>query len=263
MNQQLQKQQPTVQSMLANPKLKQQLADALPRHMTPDRMVRIALTELRKTPKLQECEPISVIGAIVQCAQLGLEPGNSLGHAWLIPYYNTKAGKYQCQFQIGYRGMIDLARRSGQVISIFASEVCENDLFEFEYGLEQKLRHVPCRTSRGHVIYYYAVAHLKDGGHQFVVMSHHEVDTIRKQSKAASSGPWVTHPDEMGKKTVIRRLFKYLPVSIEMQQAITHDERGEIGEAYTDFLDTDEDGIVEEPKTTKAEELEAKLTGEG
>lgn len=213
----------TAAEWLKQDSFKNSLKMALPKHMNPDRMSRIALTELRRTPKLSECNPMSFVGAVIQCSQLGLEPGNNLGHAYLIPY-----GK-ECQLIIGYRGMIDLARRSGQVVSLQAHVVYENDTFEFEYGLTPKLRHVPARSNHGNFVYVYACATLKDGGAQFEVMSREDIEQIMAASKSSRSGPWQTHFDEMARKTVIRRLFKYLPVSVEMTQAVTLDEAAESG----------------------------------
>lgn len=220
-----------IAGMLSSPKMKQQMALAMPKHMTAERMMRIALTEVRKVPALGQCNIESFMGAIMQCAQLGLEPGSALGHAYLLPFGNGKAkdGKSNCQLIIGYRGMIDLARRSGQIVSLTARTVHENDTFKYEFGLEETMHHVPADGDRGKMTHVYAVAKLKGGGVQFDVMSRADVDKVRATSKAGANGPWVTHFEEMAKKTVIRRLFKYLPVSIEIQQAVTLDERAEAG----------------------------------
>ncbi|MFY1029117.1 recombination protein RecT [Pseudomonas asiatica] len=222
----------SIAGLLADPKVKSQMALALPKHMTADRLARIATTEIRKVPALAKCNIESFMGAIMQCAQLGLEPGGALGHAYLLPFGNGKAsdGLANCQLIIGYRGMIDLARRSGQIVSIAARAVHERDQFSYEYGLHEDLQHKPCEDGEpGKLTHVYAVARLKDGGVQFEVMSKLEVDKVKAQSKAGNNGPWVSHYEEMAKKTVIRRLFKYLPVSIEMQQAVTLDERADAG----------------------------------
>lgn len=217
-----------VQNLLQ--KLQPQLLKALPKHLSPDRMTRIALTEMRKVPKLMQCDPMSFCGAIMQCAQLGLEPGGALGHIYLIPFENRKKGVTEVQVLMGYRGMIELARRSGQIVSLSAHEVYENDVFEFEYGLSEKLRHVPSLSERGKLTAVYAVAHFVGGGHQIEVMSKNDVEKIRARSKSGNSGPWLTDWDEMAKKTVLRKLFKYLPVSIEkLQQATALDEQADYG----------------------------------
>ncbi|EOV9616181.1 recombination protein RecT [Cronobacter dublinensis] len=225
----------TLTQLMADPRTKAQIALALPKHMTADRLARIAMTELRKTPKLMQCDQMSFLGAIMQCAQLGLEPGGALGHAYLLPFdRRQKQGNQwvtvatEAQLIIGYRGMIDLARRSGQIVSLSARAVHENDTFSYAYGLEEKLEHVPCEDGNpGALTHVYAVARLKDGGVQFEVMSKAAVDKVRALSKSGDKGPWVDHYEEMAKKTAIRRLFKYLPVSIELQRAVNIDEKAE------------------------------------
>lgn len=215
--------------LINKPSMKAQLAAALPRHMTPDRMIRIVTTEIRKTPALATCDMQSFVGAVVQCSQLGLEPGNALGHAYLLPFGNgkSKSGQSNVQLIIGYRGMIDLARRSGQIVSISARTVRQGDNFHFEYGLNENLTHVPGENEDSPITHVYAVARLKDGGVQFEVMTYNQIEKVRASSKAGQNGPWVSHWEEMAKKTVIRRLFKYLPVSIEMQKAVILDEKAE------------------------------------
>jgi len=205
------------------------IAQALPRHMTPERMLRIVMTEVRRIPKLQKCSVSSLFSAVVQCSLLGLEPGGSLGHAYLIPYGE------ECQFIIGYRGMLDLARRSGQVMSVSVHEVYSNDKFDYSFGLEEKLEHKPHEGDRGSFWGAYAIVRLKDGAYQFEVMAKNAIEKARNSSKAKNNGPWITHYDEMAKKTVLRRLFKYLPISIEFQNAIATDEAAEIGSQYNIF----------------------------
>lgn len=219
----------TLVGFMNQPAMKSQLAAALPRHMTADRMIRIVTTEIRKTPALATCDQSSFIGAVVQCSQLGLEPGSALGHAYLLPFGNgrSKSGQSNVQLIIGYRGMIDLARRSGQIVSLSARVVRADDEFSFEYGLDENLIHRPGDNEDAAITHVYAVARLKDGGTQFEVMTAKQVEKVKAQSKASSNGPWVTHWEEMAKKTVIRRLFKYLPVSIEMQKAVVLDEKAE------------------------------------
>jgi recombination protein RecT len=232
-----------VQNLLQ--KLQPQLLKALPKHLSPDRMTRIALTELRKIPKLATCDPMSFCGAIMMCAQLGLEPGGALGHIYLIPFDNRKKNITEVQVIMGYRGMIELARRSGQIVSLAAHEVYENDTFEFEYGLQEKLRHVPSLSDRGKLVAVYAVAHFVGGGHQIEVMSKPDVDKVRARSKTSGSGPWVTDYEEMAKKTVLRKLFKYLPVSIEkLQQATSIDEQADMG--AQDMKDIFKENVGEE-----------------
>lgn len=226
---------------------KSMLAAVLPKHVSPDRMLKIALGALRTTPKLMNCTIESLMGAVVQCSQLGLEPNTPLGHAYLIPFEKKqkignewKTIKTEVQIVFGYKGLIDLARRSGQIISISAHEVCENDEFEYEYGLEEKLAHRPAMGNRGEVIAFYAVAKLVGGGHAFEVMSLKQVEEIRNESqgwqsavrqKKQDESVWGLHFVQMGRKTVLRRLFNYLPVSIELATASTLDARASMGES--------------------------------
>jgi recombination protein RecT len=204
---------------------KGEIAKALPKHLSADRMARIALTCIRVNPKLAECDPLSFMGAIIQASALGLEPG-SQGHAYLIPFKNTKKGTTECQFIPGYRGLIDLARRSGQIESLSAQVVREKDDFEYEYGLDEKLFHKPARGDRGDIIYVYAVAKLKDGGRQFEVMDMDQIQKIRNRARYANP-VWESDFDEMCRKTAVRRLYKYLPTSVEMRQSLDYEEMNE------------------------------------
>src|ERR1044072_7734013 len=230
------------------------LAAVLPKHVSPDRMLKIALGALRTTPKLMECTVESLMGAVVQCSQLGLEPNTPLGHAYLIPFEKKRkdgnqwvTDKVETQIVIGYKGLIDLARRSGQVISISAHAVHANDHFDYAFGLDEKLEHRPARSNRGPVTEFYAVAKLVGGGHAFDVMSAEDVNEIRdasqnyKFARDKSKTVWGQHYEEMGRKTVLRRLFKYLPVSIELASAAAIDDIGAGGrsQAVGPVLDGD------------------------
>lgn len=202
------------------------MKQALPKHMDADRLFRLAMTTIRTTPALKEADMASLLGAVMQAAQLGLEPG-LLGHCYLLPFENNKKGITEVQFIIGYKGMIDLARRSGQIQNIYAHAVYEKDEFEYELGLEPKLVHKPSvEADRGAFVGAYAVAHFKDGGYQFEFMPKAEIEKRKARSKAANSSysPWATDYEEMAKKTVIRHMWKYLPISVEIQQQVAHDE---------------------------------------
>ncbi|WCK55398.1 recombination protein RecT [Aneurinibacillus sp. Ricciae_BoGa-3] len=217
-------------------KMAPEIEKALPSHLNAERLGRIALTTIRTTPKLLECNVPSLLGAVMQAAQLGLEPG-LIGHCYIIPY-----GR-EAQFIIGYKGMIDLARRSGQIQNIYAHAVYEADDFDYELGLNPKLVHKPAPGRRGEMKYVYAVAHFKDGGYQFEVMDTEEIERRRQRSKAANNGPWKTDYEEMAKKTVIRHMWKYLPISIEIQQQAAQDETvrkdvtSEPQSVYSDAID--------------------------
>lgn len=199
-------------------RLKPQIQRALPQHIGLERFTRIAMTTIRQDPKLLTCDTGSLLGAIMQAAQLGLEP-NILGSCYILPFNNKRTGRTEANFIIGYRGMIDLARRSGNLRAIYAHEVRENDDFEYEYGLNPQLKHKPALAKRGPVIGYYAVAHFKDGGYQFEFMPVEEIEKRKQRSPAANAGssPWKTDYDEMAKKTVVRHMFKYLPVAVERE----------------------------------------------
>lgn len=213
------------------------LAAVLPKHVDADRMLKLALGALRTTPKLLNCNVESLMGAVVTCSTLGLEPNTPLGHAYLIPFENRQKGTTDVQIVFGYKGLIDLARRSGQIVSIAAHEVCANDEFSFSYGLDERLEHKPALTNRGDPIAFYAVAKLVGGGYAFEVMGRDQVEEIRDASQnykfAREKGKtvWGQHFVEMGRKTVLRRLFKYLPVSIELATAANIDSNTEAGKA--------------------------------
>lgn len=197
-----------------------QIQKALPSMVSSERFQRVALTAFSNNTKLQQCDPMSFIAAMMQSAQLGLEPNTPLGQAYLIPY-----GK-QVQFQIGYKGLLELAQRSGKIKTLYAHEVRENDTFDIDYGLDQTLTHKPLlKGNRGEVIGYYAVYHLDTGGNSFIFMTKDEVlEHAKRFSKTYNSGPWQTDFDAMAKKTVIKQLLKYAPLSIELQRATSMDE---------------------------------------
>jgi phage RecT family recombinase len=176
----------TIAGLLTDPSIKQQMALALPKHMTADRLARIALTEVRKNPTLGKCDQGSFLGAIMQCAQLGLEPGGALGHAYLLPFENKRKQITEVQFIVGYRGMIDLARRSGQIVSLSARAVHAGDRFHYSYGLNETVDHVPAENGGGELTHVYAVAKLRDGGVQFEV---HEARVMLERVRAALDLP--------------------------------------------------------------------------
>ena len=202
-----------------------EIRKALPSVITPERFTRIALSALNNTPALQQCSPMSFIASLLNSAQLGLEPNTPLGQAYLIPYKNK--GQMECQFQIGYKGLIDLAYRNGQMQTIQAQAVYENDLFEYEYGLEPKLVHKPAYSDRGEITYFYGLFKTVNGGFGFSVMSKADMDNYaRTYSKAFASdySPWKTNYEEMAKKTVIKQALRYAPIKTDFQRALSTDE---------------------------------------
>lgn len=202
-----------------------EIKKALPTVLTPERFTRIALSALNNTPALQQCTPMSFLAALMNAAQLGLEPNTPLGQAYLIPYKNK--GTMECQFQIGYKGLIDLAYRNGQMQTIQAQAVYENDYFEYEYGLEPKLIHRPAFSDRGELVYFYGIFRTVNGGYGMAVMSKSDMDLYAKTySKAFASdySPWKTSYEEMAKKTVIKQALKYAPIKTDFQKALSTDE---------------------------------------
>jgi recombination protein RecT len=223
--------------------MKPQIARALPAHMTADRMARIATTVLRQTPALAKCSPESFLGALMTASQLGLEPG-PLGEAYFVPYGQT------CTFIPGYRGLVKLARNSGQVVDLWAEIAYENDRFHYTLGLHRDIQHEVANGDRGKPTHVYAAASLKDGGTPFVVMTVAEVEAIRGRSKAAKNGPWVTDWPAMAKKTVVKQLAKWLPLSSEFSTAAVMDGtvRTDIGDDLIDVAPDYIDGEVDEPE---------------
>jgi len=206
---------------------KAMLQAALPKHLTADRMIRLMQTCFRTTPKLLECDKTSVVLSIVQAAQLGLEPGTPLGQAYLIP--RKLKGVLTCTMMPGYRGLLDLARRSGKIKSVEARVVREGDEFRYAFGLTPVLEHRPLVDGTpGAMLYAYAVIHLKDGGVQFDVMTRADIERIKeivkKQNGGTLDGPWTSHEEEMWKKTVLKRALKLAPASIEFANAAAVDD---------------------------------------
>lgn len=217
----------TIEGMVTT--YKNEIARALPRALSVDRFLRMLLTEFRHNPALKNCNPLSLMAAAVQAAQLGLEPGSGLGHCYLVPFKDNRAGTINVQLMIGYKGLLDLARRSGQVLSFAARAVYPGDDFEFSFGIDEMIRHKPAAERGGELTYTYAVCKLRGGGIQVDVMSRADVERHRARSRAKNDGPWVTDYDAMALKTVARRLLKWCPISIEMQKAIGVDEAGDAG----------------------------------
>lgn len=222
----------TLKSLLE--KAKPSIQSLLPSHMTADKVIKTALLCATKTPKLQECTPLSVLQAVASAAELGLEAGSPLGHAYLVPFRN-KRGIMECQLIVGYRGYIELARRSGEILSIEARVVHEKDTFRVAFGTERPIEHEPfLRGDPGPVYCAYAVAQVRDSWPQAEVMALADLNKIRARSKAKDDGPWVTDTEEMYRKTVVRRLQKYLPLSSEMAKAMAVDREA---------VDIDDDAV--------------------
>ncbi len=237
-----------------------QVAKALPKVMTPERFTRIALTALSSNPTLATCTRDSFLGGLMQAAQLGLEPNTPLGQAYLIPYRNK--GKMECQFQVGYKGLIDLAYRSGDMASVAAYCVYSNDDFEYELGLEPVLKHKPAKSNRGDLEFVYAVFKLQNGGYGFEVMSRDEITQHGKQysqSFNSSYSPWKTNFEAMAKKTVLKKCLKYAPIRSDFAQATVVDERVTTANENFELQVAEYEEVSEEPTPRK---LEANAQGE-
>ena len=249
---------------------KGEIARALPKHINPDRMARIALTAFRMTPKLAECDPRSVFAAVIQSSQLGLEIG-LMGEAHLVPFGN------QCQLIPGYTGLMKLARNSGLVVDIYAEAVRVNDKFALKLGMERSLEHEPLTAQggfpasdeeRGEVVGFYAVGILKDGSKTFVAMSRAEVVKVRDGSKGYQAAkkykkesPWDTDFSAMGLKTAIRRLCKWLPKSPELATALALDENaGRQNLNVKDVIDGTFTPVVDEETGEVTEVSDGKLS---
>lgn len=212
-----------------------ELARALPRHITGDRMARIVLTAIRMNPKLAECTQASFLGCVLSCAVLGLEPNTPLGLAYLIPRKNSKNGnKLECTMQLGYPGMLDLAGRAGT--NVYAVVVREGDDFRYQLGTDPKIHHVPSEAADREskpITHAYAVAESADGRKNFTVLNKAQIEARRARSPAANEGPWVTDPESMSMKTAVRAHFKWMPKSTEkstiLAQGVALDEVAENG----------------------------------
>lgn len=243
----------SVRGWLQHPMFLHQLKQVTPKTvgLTPERVAQIAITQLKVNPKIGDCSPESVLGCVMLSAQFGLDPGGPAGLAYLVPY-----GK-ECTFLLGYKGMITLAIRNGQIAKIEAVIVCVNDHFKIIRGTKPMIEHEP-KHDGADILGCYAVAFFKDGTYQFEFMPKHEIDAIRKRSRAAG-GPWATDYTEMARKTVVRRLCKYLSLSPEVQAAVSIDEQADYGSQQDlPIIDVQAMGMGKET-VTRSESTAAKL----
>jgi len=238
-----------------------EIKKALPQVITPERFTRMALSALNTTPKLAECSQMSFLGALMNAAQLGLEPNTPLGQAYLIPYRNK--GKLECQFQIGYKGLIDLANRNDNFQTVQARCVYENDVFSYEYGLNPDLHHIPARENKGKLIFVYAMWKTVNGGFGFEVMSKEDIDNHARrfsQSFGSSYSPWKTNYEAMAMKTVIKKCLKYAPLKTDFVMQMNNDEsiKSEINVDMSEVVNEQEDPniIDQEYKEVENEQSE-------
>ena len=234
---------------------KDQLVAALPKHMDVEKVLRVAMTSIQSNPVLLQCDQMSLVKALMEASQLGLVTDGILGYAYLVPY--KVKGIYKAQLQIGYRGFLDLAYRSGKISSIYAIIVRENDDYDYSEGLERTLMHKPS-PKMGELIAAYAVVKYKDGASDFEWMWKAEIDAIRRQSKASEKGPWATHYTEMARKTPIRKLAKRLPLQTEKDEPIA---KYAVEDEYRDqgLMDVD---MIEEKTTISIEEMKKDIREE-
>lgn len=271
--------QGTLRQIFENPKVVNKLSQAVPRHLNPQRMLRVLALAVQNTPKLAQAEPMTLLGAMMVCSSLGLEPNTPLGHAYLIPFDRRRrrgnewvTERTEINLIIGYKGFIDLARRSGSLVAIHADVVYgaseigrAGDQFTFEYGSDMHLKHVPMGDREGPRLWAYAHAKLKDG-EAFEVLPYNRVLAIRDGSEAYKyalsvkdssprtydTTPWIAYEHEMAAKTMIRRLSKMLPLSIEFANAAALDAMSETGTAdlaalASDGFDLSKDEVFEQP----------------
>lgn len=235
-------------------KLSDAIASALPKHLTPARFIRIALTGLSRNQELIDCTKLSLYGCVIQAAQLGLELDGITGQAYLVPFNNSKTGQKECQLIPGYKGLLSLAYNSDKVDSVNAKTVHEGDSFQFNYGLNPDLIHIPkFDAEKRAMTHVYCVVKMKSGGHVFDVMSKEEIDAHRDRYSHASKqkgSVWEKEYDSMAKKTVIRKTLKLVPQSPDLRMAIALDETAEVGmeqkiEADFELLDIEPEDQTE------------------
>lgn len=245
------------------------LAAVASKHLKPERLIKLAIVGASRNPSLLTCSHESIIKALMEASECGLEPFSALNLAYVVPYKNGRTGVSEAQFIPSYRGLIDIARRSGQIKTIEAKIIYERDKYEVEEGLNPKLIHIPCLDGkdRGKEIIIYAIARLKDGGVQYEIMTVSDIEKIRSKSRAPNNGPWVDHWGAMAKKTCLKQLCKLLPTSPELSRYIEKDNDMEAGNEIIDY------GFLEKASTheiieshavdtpSKAESLLERLAG--
>ena len=259
----------SIVDLINSPVMRKQFEKALPQYMTADKFVRVALTAINSNYKLAECTQESLLAAMMNSAQLGLEFNTPLGEAYLIPYKDRNTGITSCNFQIGYQGLLKLAYNTGNFKRITAREVRANEEFEIDYGTGE-ISHKPCLTGNsGEVIGYYALYQTKDGGQDVFYFSKEDAEKYgRTFSKSFNKGPWKTNFDSMAKKSALIQVLKYAPKATESNRLVTaietdnsniksykQDEEGSI------FLDVDYE-VVNEEKQEEAPKGVDPETGE-
>lgn len=261
----------SVNMMLA--KHRDAIMATMPKGFNVDRFNRTVINAISTNPMIGQCSPASLFLSTVRAASVGLEPNGATNDGYLVPFWNKQKSCFEAQFMPSYRGLISLARRSGEITDIYAREVCEKDDFEVNEGTERGIKHkVNYKEDRGDAYCYYAVYHLKDGSFDYEVMTKSEIEKVRAASKSGDKKgtPWDMWYEEMAKKTVIRRLLKRAPMSIEMANAVKLDNQlSATGEVSDDIIDVADYEIAPEEQTNanaqkqinaeRTQEVKAKL----
>lgn len=230
---------------------KGEIARVVPEHVKADRVVRVARTAWQMDPKLRQCEPTTIIGAVMKACELGLEPGGALRHAYLVPY------KGECQLILGYAGLLDLARRTGQYKAIGTQVVHEEDAFTLRYTPEVVFDHQPCLTGeRGKETHAYAWAKLTSDELAFEVMTREEIEAIRRRAPSANSPAWRDFWGEMARKVVLKRFLKRMPLAVEFADVIDRDNALEerLAAAVQQAFPGGTRGLVAELKSRRGEQ---------
>lgn len=244
---------PTLREFLMSDAVKKRIDEVARGHLKPEDLIRFALLAQSRQPELAKCSQTSVLAALMDAAALGIRPGGLMGRGYLVPRKNRKNNTLECQFDPGYRGLVDIVRRSGEIARIFAEVAKENDAFDYALGDEPYIHHKPTtKGPRGKTIAAYAVVVFKDGSKQMDVMLLEEIEK-RRQVSAAQSGPWMTWFDEMAKKTVLRAVCKMLPYEEKLERAL---------ELATDAESEEPIGRlpeIDEPKQPRGKALAGKI----
>lgn len=216
---------------------RESITAAIPRHVTPDHLLRAMVQAIAGSKDLQECTNTSLVGSLIQSAMLGLEVNGPLGEAYLVPF--RIKGVRECKFMPGWRGLITLARNSGRIAVVYAFPVYAGEEFHVQLGTDPRIDHIPLfEDSDEKPTHFYAVYKTTDGYKDFEVMTAGQIEKVRNVSKAKNDGPWVTWPEEMARKTVIKRLLKRAPLSVDLAKAMELDNKASDGKAadYTDVI---------------------------
>lgn len=239
-----------------------QLQAVMPKGFTPERLTQLAIATYKQIPDLKECSVQSMLSCCLKCAEIGLEPNDIMGNAYILPYNNRKTGHKEAQFILGKNGMLELVRRSGQVKTVRTQCVYDGDDFEYwedETGVHFSFKpNLDADHSAKKLKLVYLSCHLKDGGFVFLQMSKKEVDEVKDRSKASKFGPWVSDYAAMAEKTVIRRAFNrgLLPRSVEVAKAVTDDDSTPI------VLDEEGNRIFDDPLAPEPTEVPANVDAE-